>query len=79
MLLPLGWTTQGGMIRVNPLTAVGGAGQSIAAKIDFSMMREPYAHVFIRWLPTINYAQPSLAPEPNQLLKESPQKLLYAR
>jgi hypothetical protein len=31
VLVPKGWTTAGGMVRVNPITAVGGAGQAIEA------------------------------------------------
>lgn len=59
VLLPVGWQTRGGMVRVNPLTAVGGVGNATEAKIDFTMMREPEGRVSIRWLPKINYAQPS--------------------
>lgn len=56
--VPRGWQTRGGIVRVNPLSA-GGAGQSIEAKIDFAMMREPEGKVAIRWLPKINYVEPS--------------------
>ena len=59
LLVPRGWQTRGGMIRVNPLTAAGGVGNATEAKIDFAVMREPQARVAIRWLPKINYAQPS--------------------
>lgn len=59
VLLPNGWQTRGGMVRVNPLTAPGGVGNATEAKIDFTMMREAEGHVMIRWLPKINYAQPS--------------------
>ncbi len=59
VLVPKGWSTTGGMVRVNPMTAAGGAGQSIEAKIDFTMMREPAGQVAIRWLPKINYVVPS--------------------
>lgn len=56
--VPRGWQTKGGIVRVNPLTA-GGAGQSIEAKIDFAMTREPEGRVAIRWLPKVNYVVPS--------------------
>jgi len=59
VLLPAGWQVRGGMVRVNPLTAPGGVGNATEAKIDFTMMREPEGRVMIRWLPKINYAQPS--------------------
>ncbi len=59
VLVPKGWQTDGGMVRVNPLTAVGGAGQSIEAKIDFTIRRDPAGKVMLRYLPKINYAEPS--------------------
>ncbi len=59
VLLPAGWQVRGGMVRVDPLTAPGGVGNAIDAKIDFTMMREPEGRVMIRWLPKITYAQPS--------------------
>jgi hypothetical protein len=58
LLIPKGWTTRGGMVRVNALTA-GGAGNATDAKIDFTVARETEGRVSIRWLPKINYAQPS--------------------
>ncbi len=59
LLVPKGWKTKGGMVRVNPLTAAGGVGNATGAKIDFAVLREPEGRVYIRWLPAINYAQPS--------------------
>ncbi len=59
LLVPKGWKTQGGMVRVNPLTAAGGVGNATEAKIDFAVLREPQGRVYIRWLPKTNYAQPS--------------------
>ena len=58
LLVPSGWQTAGGIVRVNPLAA-GGSGNATEAKIDFAVMREPEGRVAIRWLPKINYAQPS--------------------
>jgi hypothetical protein len=60
LLVPQGWQTRGGMIRLNPMTA-GGAGNATGAKIDFAVLREPEGRVYVRWLPAINYAQPSPA------------------
>lgn len=59
VLVPQGWQVRGGIVRVNPLTAAGGVAQAIAAKIDFSVQREPEGRVAVRWLPAISYAQPS--------------------
>jgi hypothetical protein len=57
VLVPKGWTTQGGIARVNPLAA-GGPGQSLEAKLDFAVLREPAGRVAVRWLPSTNYVQP---------------------
>ena len=57
VLVPRGWLTEGGMVRVNP-TAAGGPGQSIEAKIDFAVKREREGRVAIRWLPHVNHIQP---------------------
>jgi hypothetical protein len=57
VLVPKGWTTQGGIVRVNPLAA-GGPGQSLEAKLDFAVLREPEGRVALRWLPSTNYVQP---------------------
>jgi hypothetical protein len=59
LLIPQGWQTSGGMVRVNPLTAQGGVGNATEAKINFAVLREPQGQVAVRWLPKINYAQPS--------------------
>lgn len=59
VLIPQGWLTEGGMIRVNPLTAAGGVGQSIEAKIDFKMKREAAGQVVIHYLPKTNYVEPN--------------------
>ena len=40
LLIPKVWITEGGIFRVNP-TAQGGAGQSIAAKLDFTIKKYP--------------------------------------
>lgn len=59
LLVPKGWQTSGGMVRMNALTARGGAGNATDAKINFALLREPQGRVAIRWLPKVNYAQPS--------------------
>jgi len=61
VLIPKGWVTQGGIVRVNPLTAQGGVGNATEAKIDFMVAKDSSGKVQIRWLPKINYAQPSPA------------------
>lgn len=59
VLVPRGWVTQGGMTRINPLTAQGGVGNATEAKINFAVAKDASGKVQIRWLPKINYAQPS--------------------
>jgi hypothetical protein len=59
LLIPKGWSTVGGIVRVNPLTAVGGVAQAIEAKIDFTVQADPTGQVMVRYLPKINYAEPS--------------------
>jgi hypothetical protein len=39
LLVPRGWKTRGGMVRMNALSA-GGAGNATDAKIDFTVSRE---------------------------------------
>lgn len=55
LLVPKGWRIEGGISRVNPLTA-NGSGNAIGAKIDFSVKRDAAGSVMLRWLPSINYA-----------------------
>ncbi|MDD2466451.1 MAG: hypothetical protein PHI97_20835 [Desulfobulbus sp.] len=57
LLVPEGWTTEGGIFRVDPMAA-GGAGQSIEAKIDFTLRRDPLGQVMIRFIPHTNYIVP---------------------
>lgn len=59
VLVPRGWITQGGMVHVNPMTAVGGVGQSVETKIDFRIMREAEGKVMVHYLPKINFVEPS--------------------
>lgn len=46
---------------MNPLAAQGGGGNATEAKIDFSVAKDATGKVQIRWIPKINYAQPSPA------------------
>jgi hypothetical protein len=61
VLVPKGWQAAGGIARANPLAAQGGVGNATEAKIDFAVDRDGTGKVQIRWLPKINYAQPSPA------------------
>jgi hypothetical protein len=54
LLVPKGWTTEGGVTRVSPLTA-NGSGNAIGAKVDFSVKKDAAGTVMLRWLPSINY------------------------
>jgi hypothetical protein len=54
ILVPAGWQTQGGMLRIDP-TAAGGAAQSIEAKLDFAVKSDDRGTVSVRWLPHIYY------------------------
>jgi hypothetical protein len=55
LLVPSGWVTEGGITRVNPLTA-GGAGNAIEAKLDFTIKRDAQGTAMMRWLPSMRYA-----------------------
>jgi hypothetical protein len=53
ILVPDGWKTSGGIVRVNPLTA-GGPLNSIAAKLDFTITSAD-GHTVLRWYPETNW------------------------
>ena len=57
ILVPHGWTTRGGMVRIDP-TAAGGPAQSIEAKLDFAVLSDDQGTVGVRWLPHVYYADP---------------------
>ena len=61
LLVPQGWEMEGGILRVDPL-AQGGASQSIAAKIDFSVKKDRAGTVMIRWLPDVLYFDARFSP-----------------
>ena len=55
ILVPAGWSTEGGIVRVNPLSA-NGAGNAIGAKVDFAVKRDAAGSVMLRALPEMMYA-----------------------
>jgi hypothetical protein len=54
ILKPAGWLVEGGIIRLDP-TAMGGAGNSIEAKLDFTLKKDQAGTVMIHWLPDMYY------------------------
>jgi len=54
ILKPAGWIADGGIIRLDP-TAMGGAGNSIEAKLDFTLKKDQAGTVLIHWLPDMYY------------------------
>lgn len=54
VLVPDGWSTEGGIFRVDPLRQ-GGPAQSVAAKVDFAVKKDAPGTVMIRWLPDMLY------------------------
>jgi hypothetical protein len=54
LLVPEGWIVEGGIYRVDP-TVQGGPSQSIAAKLDITVMKDRLGSVMIRWLPDVLY------------------------
>src|SRR5271157_1924113 len=55
ILVPEGWQTAGGIVRVNPLTG-GGALNAIEAKADFAVKRDAQGTAMIRFFPDTRYA-----------------------
>ena len=58
VLVPDGWKTRGGILRVNPLTQ-DGPGNIIAAKLDFAVTKDDQNSVFIYSVPQILYCDPA--------------------
>ncbi len=54
VLIPQGWQTEGGIVRVDP-NASGGSGNAIVAKCDFSIKRDAAATALVRFLPDNNF------------------------
>ena len=61
VLIPAGWRIEGGIVRVDPL-ARGGPAQSIAAKVDFTIKKDPAGTVMERWLPDVAWYDPRRSP-----------------
>jgi hypothetical protein len=57
ILIPKEWKTDGGILRINPMTQ-GGSAQSIGAKLDFTVKRDDEGTVALHWLPEILYYDP---------------------
>jgi hypothetical protein len=60
-LLPKGWMVEGGVFNVNPLK-MNGAGNTISPKCDLTVKKDGGGIVMLRWVPSWNYADLSLAP-----------------
>ena len=54
ILVPQGWQTAGGIVRVDPNRS-GGAGNAIAAKCDFAVKRDAAGTAMLRLLPDTNF------------------------
>jgi hypothetical protein len=54
ILKPAGWIAEGGIIRLDP-TAMGGAGNSIEAKLNFLLKKDQAGMVMIQWMPDMYY------------------------
>ncbi len=61
LLVPKGWQIAGGIFRVNPMSQ-GGATQSIAANLDFTVKKDRSGSMMIRRLPDILYFDASRSP-----------------
>jgi len=61
LLVPKGWQIDGGIYRVDP-TQQGGAAQSIAAKVDFTVKKDDAGSVMIRWLPDVLFYDAGYSP-----------------
>lgn len=61
LLIPKGWQTEGGIVRINPLTR-GGPAQSVAAKLDFSVKKDVQGTVMARILPDFMFYDPRMSP-----------------
>jgi hypothetical protein len=59
--VPHGWLVEGGIMRANLMQGVIDA-QSIEAKLDFTVKRDPAGSVLIRWCPEVKYCDMALSP-----------------
>lgn len=62
VLVPRGRKVEGGMFSVDPLQA-GGPGNSVDTKCDFLVKKDDAGSVYVRWLPSYNYADMSRNPQ----------------
>jgi len=60
-LLPQGWALEGGVFNVNPLQ-MNGPGNTTTPKCDLTVKADARGTVMLRWAPSWNYADLSLAP-----------------
>jgi hypothetical protein len=60
-LLPRGWTMEGGVFNVNPLQ-MNGPGNTTTPKCDLTVKADARGTAMLRWAPSWNYADLSLAP-----------------
>jgi len=61
LLIPKGWKTEGGIFYVDPNTA-GGAANSTAPKVNFSVKKDDPGTVMLQWLPDFYYIDMRFSP-----------------
>ncbi len=61
MLIPQGWLVEGGIMRVDPISG-GGAGNAIAAKLDFAVKSDSKGTVMAHWMPDMIYFDMTYSP-----------------
>jgi hypothetical protein len=61
VLVPKGWITEGGIFRIDPMQG-GGAGNALAAKVDFAVKSDAAGTETIRWLPDMLYFDSRYSP-----------------
>lgn len=61
ILIPSGWKTEGGIIRINPI-AQGGPAQSIAAKLNFLIKKDDEISIGLHWFPEILFCDARKTP-----------------
>lgn len=61
ILIPSGWKTEGGIIRINPMNQ-GGPAQSIAAKLNFLIKSDDQTTIGLHWFPEILYCDARKTP-----------------
>lgn len=61
ILIPKGWKTEGGIIRINPINQ-GGPAQSIGAKLNFLVKSDDNVTVGLHWFPEILFCDARKTP-----------------